>query len=294
MSSRGLVSLALGAILLGAAALPVLAHASSPRAQVGDYLALGDSVSFGLRESNTLPPPVYTDHASFIGFPEDVGASLGLRVANAACPGETSRQLLRTTASSLGCLLHDAYSGTQISYAMTYLRSHPGTRLVTLMIGINDTIKCEEATSDHCARQLPGTLLRLASDVRATLQDLRSAYTGTIVVVNYYPLVYAGADYAEDVNRTVDRAASRYHVKVADGWLAFENAAAGSKGNLCTAGLLTQLVGGGCGIHPSLAGQAVLALAVEEAIQGYRPSPVSGPPPCTTGASAVPTRCTSI
>ena len=62
-------------------------------------------------------------------------------------------------------------------------------------------------------------------------------------------------------------------MKVANGWLAFENAAAGTKGNLCTAGLLTQLVGGGCGIHPSLAGQAVLALAVEEAIQGYRPPP---------------------
>jgi len=100
--------------------------------------------------------------------------------------------------------------------------------------------------------------------------------------VNYYPLVYAGVDYSPYVNRTVDEAASRYHVKIANGWGAFEAAAAGSSGNLCAAGLLTQLVGGGCGIHPSLAGQAILALAVEEALENYRPPAGSQLPPCTT------------
>jgi hypothetical protein len=34
----------------------------------------------------------------------------------------------------------------------------------------------------------------------------------------------------------------------------------------CDAGLLTQLSGGDCGVHPSYAGQCLLALAVERAL----------------------------
>jgi len=296
MSSRRVVTFALGAILVGAVAIPVMAQAAQRSAKAsaqGDYLALGDSVSYGLREVNTVPPPVYSDPASFTGFPEDVGAALGLRLANAACSGESSLELLRTDAAVLGCALHVSYSGTQIHYATAYLAGHPNTRLVTVMIGINDTLKCQQATSDNCAKELPGILTRLSSDVKTTLKELRSSYKGTIVVVNYYPLVYAGVDDAPEVNRTVDKAASRYHVKVADGWRAFETAAAGSSGNLCAAGLLTQLVGGGCGIHPSLAGQAVLALAVEEAVQSYHPPAESQPPPCKTDAAPGPRTCTS-
>ena len=53
---------------------------------------------------------------------------------------------------------------------------------------------------------------------------------------------------------------------IADGFGEFEAAAAHSGGNTCTAGLLTQLSTGGCGIHPSYAGQSLLAQALEKAI----------------------------
>jgi len=59
-----------------------------------DYLALGDSVSFGYRESTTVPAPDYSSAANFVGFPEDVAAALGLHLANASCPGETSSSFL--------------------------------------------------------------------------------------------------------------------------------------------------------------------------------------------------------
>ncbi len=281
MSARSVLATAVGATLVVATAISSVTH-TTPTRSGGDYLALGDSVSYGLREPNTLPTPVFSDPASFTGFPEDVAAALGLKVANAACSGETSRQFLQTASTALGCELHVPYAGTQLHFATSYLKGHPDTTLVTYMIGINDTLKCQTATSDNCAKQLPGTLDRLSSDVSTTLRDLRAVYKGTIVVVNYYPLAYGGVDYAVNVNRAVDKAASKYHVKVADGWRAFEAAAAGTNGNLCKSGLLTQLVGGGCGIHPSLSGQAVLALAVEEAIENYRP-PATKPPPCTTG-----------
>lgn len=276
------MKLALGACLVGAVAIPVIAHASTTKPK-SDYLALGDSITYGFREANTLPNPAHLAPASFTGFPEDVGGALDLNVANAACRGETSGQLIGTGVAALACPLHVGYSGTQLHYAKAYLQGHPDTKLVTLMIGINDVLNCQQDTSDNCARQLPRVLVDLSRNVGTTLKEIRTYYKGTIVVVNYYPLVYLGADHALAVNATVDRAASRYHVRVANGWRAFETAAADASGNVCKAGLLTQLVGGGCGIHPSLAGQAILALAVEEAINGYVPPSGSTPlpPPCT-------------
>ena len=53
---------------------------------------------------------------------------------------------------------------------------------------------------------------------------------------------------------------------IADGYGEFQAGSVHSGGNTCTAGLLTQLSTGGCGIHPSYAGQSLLAQALEKAI----------------------------
>jgi lysophospholipase L1-like esterase len=283
VTRRGVAALLLGVIVVGAAAYAVAAREPSSPPALGTYLALGDSVTFGYREADALPTPNYADPASFIGFPEDVGAALGLKLTNAACRGETSRELVQTDVSSLGCPLHVKYLETQLQYAKAYLRSHHNTTLVTLMIGINDVIRCQEETSDNCASELPGILQQLSVNVETAMSEIRSLYRGPVIILNYYPLNYAGANYAPSVNRTVDKAASRYHVSVANGWNAFETAAAGSSGNICAAGLLTTLVGGGCGIHPSVAGQAVLALAVEEALRSTTPSSTAQSSSCPRG-----------
>lgn len=283
MTRRGLVSLLLGVIVVGVAAVAVAAREPSSPHAVGTYLALGDSVTFGYREADALPTPNYADPASFIGFPEDVGAALGLKVTNAACRGATSLELVHTDVSSLGCPLHVKYLETQLQYATAYLRSHHNTKLVTLMIGINDVIRCQEASSDNCASELPDILEQLSANVETAMSEIRALYRGPVIILNYYPLDYAGANYSLSVNRTVEKAASRYHVIVANGWSAFETAAAGSSGNLCAAGLLTQLTGGGCGIHPSVAGQAVLALAVEEALRLTTPSSTTQSSSCPRG-----------
>jgi len=251
-----------------------------------DYLALGDSVSFGYREPATLPPPNYLDASTFTGYPEDVGAALGLQVANAACPGETSTSLVEANVPSNGCEnspgggpgyrtafpLHVSYSGTQLQYAVQYLRSHPHTRLVTLMIGANDAFLCQETTTDDCASELPAVLKRISANVTDILTVIRQEahYRRQVVIVNYYSLDYANpVDNAESqaLNQAVDSAAMPFRVQIADSYGAFQTAALQSGGNTCTAGLLTQLTTGGCGVHPSAAGQAVLALAVEEAIR---------------------------
>ena len=59
----------------------------------GSYLALGDSVPFGFRGGLAGE---YRDATNFVGYPEMVGADLGLDVINATCPGETTASLLNT------------------------------------------------------------------------------------------------------------------------------------------------------------------------------------------------------
>ena len=242
------------------------------------YLALGDSVSFGYREPANLPTPDYPDASSFVGYPEDVAAALGLTVANPSCPGETSASLVTPGAPSNGCEnrpdstpgyrtlfpLHVRYQGTQLAYAVHYLDVHPNTRLVSLMIGANDGFLCQETTADGCASELPGVLKQVEANVRTILVKLRQKahYRGQIVILNYYSLNYTDptlSGFSQALNVAQDTAAAPFNVTIADGYGAFQNAAAQAGGDTCKAGLLTTLTTGGCGVHPSVAGQALLA-----------------------------------
>ena len=295
---RGVVTAAagvMGTVLVVPLVLPWAGTMATAKAVVSTpapgYLALGDSITFGFREGSTAPPPAYTDARSFVGYPEDIGAALGWRVVNAACPGETAASFINVHAQSNGCEtfatggpgyrssfpLHVKYRGPQLRYAVNYLRSHPETRLVSLMIGVNDLLACVATTADRCASEHDEMLGKVAEDVGQILSTIRKSgrYTGQIVVVNYYALNSANSlgDAASfdstgiaQLNAAVDRSAIPFDVTFASGEGAYESAALQSGGDSCVAGLLTQLKGGGCGIHPSVAGQAVLALALERVI----------------------------
>lgn len=249
------------------------------------YLALGDSVPFGYREAANLPTPNYQDPKSFVGYPEDVAADLSLKVRNAACPGETSSSFIDATAQSNGCEssptggpgyrtgfpLHVSYANSQLHYAVKFLRANPGVRLVSLMIGANDGFLCQETTADHCASELAAVVNKIAANVTTILQQLRGrgGYTGQIVIVNYYSLDYADSqqsDQSQVLNSAIDSAAEPFDVEIADGYGAFQKAAVQAGGDSCAAGLLTILTTGGCGVHPSVAGQQLLAGAIERVV----------------------------
>ena len=253
------------------------------------YLALGDSVTFGYMEPTVVPAPNYADAASFPGYPEQLGARLHLSVANAACPGETSASLVNASAPSNGCEsnpshnsaanyrnhpLHVKYKGSQLAFALSYLKSHHDVRLVTLMIGANDFFLCQETTSDGCAStaERGATTASVTKNIHTILSAIRNRahYTGQLVIVNYYSLNYSSAAVnaqSQLLNRVQDAAAKPFGVKYADGYGELRAASAHSGENTCTAGLLTQLSAGGCGIHPSYAGQALLSAALEKAIR---------------------------
>jgi lysophospholipase L1-like esterase len=248
------------------------------------YLALGDSVTFGYQESTVVPSPNYDDASNFLGYPEHLGAELHLNVTNPACPGESSGSLINTSSPSNGCEngyrkafpLHVRYKGAQLTFAVSFLRQHPDVKLVSLMIGANDLFLCQETTADGCASELTATLAKVGRNVHTILSALRNKahYAGQLAIVNYYSLNYA-SDRADAtltavlsaLNKTVDAAAKPLHVVDADGFGVFKQAAFQFAANPCGAGLLTQLgTPGKCGVHPSYAGQALLAAALGKVI----------------------------
>ena len=262
-----------------------------------DYLAIGDSISFGYREPSTSPPPKYAKAATFVGFPEVVASDLGLNLANVACPGETSASFINPKAPSYGCEnypingksvpigyrtlypLHVKYSGSQLAAGVAYLKTHHRTRLVTLMIGANDFFLCQATTKDKCTSQSEqvAVLSHLAQNVKTILHAIRVVYENQIVLVGYYSIDYnSEIDNAASLalNGVLQSAGSAFNVELADGYTAFEDASQYSGGDPCKAGLLTQLYtsdkpNGTCGVHPTLAGASVLASAVDRTVKKY-------------------------
>ena len=273
---------------IGLTAAP--AQASAPPVKAGSsYLALGDSVTFGYEESNVVPAPNYKDASSFLGYPELLGQELHLNVANASCPGETSTSLINPSGPSNGCEsspgapnvgyrlaypLHVKYKGSQLAYAVSYLKSHKNVRLVSLMIGANDLFRCQSTTKDGCtsASEEKAVFSTISQNVHHILSAIRNKghYGGQLAIVNYYSLDYTSSfitGIVTTLNQTVDSAAKSFHVTIANGFAEFKAASLHSGSNPCTAGLLTQLSTGKCGVHPSYAGQSLLAQAVEKAIK---------------------------
>jgi len=290
------VLIACAALGLALASAPALANkpAKKPKAPKitthtpvtpgSGYLALGDSVTFGFEEPQVVPAPNYADASSFVAYPEVLGSELHLTVANAACPGETSSSLIDDTSGVFLCEnptsgyrpkfpLHVSYSGSQLDYAVSYLKKHKNVRLVSLMIGANDFFACQAATADKCASltEEAAVLATVGKNVKTILSAIRNKahYGGQLAIMNYYSLDYSSQTQDAQsalLNSTVDTAAKPFHVEVADGFGEFEAGAAHSGGNTCTVGLVTQLSTGGCGIHPSYTGQSLLAQALAKAI----------------------------
>jgi lysophospholipase L1-like esterase len=272
------------------AATSAAAAKPEPKVTPGStYLALGDSVSFGYQEGDVVPKPDYSKASNFLGWPEHTGRALRLKVVNASCPGETSASLIDPSAQAFGCEntagnkntayrrfypLHVKYSGSQLSFALSYLRKHRAkTRLVSLMVGANDLFLCQATTKDGCASELQATYAKVAANVKKIIGGVRkkAGYRGQIVLMRYYALHYGNdplAAVVQGLNAAAYKAAKPYHVRVADGYGEWRRATRNSGDDACTAGLLTQLGDPSkCGVHPSWSGQALLSQALIRAIR---------------------------
>jgi lysophospholipase L1-like esterase len=247
------------------------------------YLALGDSVSFGFITSAGFE---YVNPDNFIGFPDYVGQTLKLHTSNAACPGESSGSFLSSTAPDDGCRfyrsqvpLHVSYPSTQLDFAVSFLKSQPETRLVSIGLGANDVLllRTQCAEDPTCiALELPQVLGAVETNLATILGDLRAAgFKGIIVVVNYYSVDYSDVNQTAitaALNQALAAASAQAGSVVADVFTAFQAAAGPASGHTCSAGLLNASPQNQfeCDIHPSQSGQKLIARTVERAYHAAR------------------------
>jgi lysophospholipase L1-like esterase len=257
-------------IFLASSLAPSLAAEDVPKNN--RYLALGDSIAFGY---NPLVIPVNLD--KYVGYPEIISDALHRKVANASCFGESSGSFLVLHAPDTGCAqwraalpLKVSYSGTQMQYILDYLQANlKKTDLITIDIGVNDLgVLLASCNFDlTCASNgLPSTLAAYAQNLATIFGGIRAAgYTGPIVAVTPYaanyndPVEVSGLIALDGVLAQV---ASAFDVQVADAFTAFLVADIPFGNDSCAAGLLIKLPGGTCDIHPSLAGQTLIAQTV--------------------------------
>src|SRR5579872_6552275 len=105
-------SLAVTSVVLVVASLSIRSLSAANESNY-TYLALGDSIAYGLNVL-LLPPPPFTQTplptpSQFVGYPEFIGDLLNMtqsgKEVNASCPGETSGSFYVPGAPDYGC--HD-------------------------------------------------------------------------------------------------------------------------------------------------------------------------------------------
>ena len=276
------------AVLVGALALFVISAVPAAATSEGHgYLALGDSVAFG---TNPLLDPRVA--SNFTGYPEIVAQTLNIEDVNAACPGEATGGFISSTGLDNVCRpyrarfpLHVAYTGTQLAFAVDFLRNNPRTRLVTINLDANDAFRLAAGPGPDVWP--PSTCF--TSNVQlyfatCAVQNLETifarlrgtGYEGLIVAMTYYALDYRDTSGAMLLNGAMITAAGRHGVLIASGLDAWRATAMAAGGSSCAAGLLIPLPSGGCDIHPSSEGRALLAQAIVDTIAASCPGSVTG------------------
>src|SRR5579859_6997353 len=253
-------------------------EANSPRS----YLALGDSMVFGLTAQDAFAT---RNPDNFVGYPDYVGRALRFPMVNASCPGEPTGGFISPTGWDGDCrsfkanLHHVSYAGTQLDFAIAFLDAHPTTRLVTLGLGLNDVFVlqavCADAESPQTcfARGLPAVLATMASNMHQILDRLRGTrFHGVLMVVNNYSVDYSDPEataYTQTVNDAVTIVAQHDGALVADAFSAFRTAAATpfAGNNTCKAGLLHPIPSNPsvCDNNPTPSGEQLLARTVLDA-----------------------------
>jgi lysophospholipase L1-like esterase len=246
--------------------------------------------------------------AEFVGYPEAVAVAAHVSELNASCPGETSGSFLDTSVADNGCNsrhfvplppspplpqvilppaktsfgLHAAYTGPQMDFAVSQLKANKRIDLVTLNIGANDVLLALPQVQQQCgvdpicAQGILGPVLQTyGANLVKILTGIRAQYQGTLILMTYYspsPLLDGVTRALNDVMTQVAAGLSATPgfapITIADGFGAFQTAAAPFGHDACQAGLLIRLPPSPynlspCDIHPSPVGRDLLAGLVE-------------------------------
>lgn len=177
-----------------------------------------------------------------------------------------------------------AYRGTQLAFAVNFLRHHESTQLVSLGLDANDFFRL---SSGRPGSPWPPSTCFVAvlvqyfatcpvQNLKTILTAIRGAahYHGLIVIVLYYALDYGNPTSVfvthDLLNQAMITAATPFEVRFADGFSAFKAAAAPFGGDSCRAGLLIVVSAAPltCDVHPTPIGRDLLAGVVVRTVEG--------------------------
>lgn len=250
----------------------VLPRAPGPVGPRATYLALGDSVAYGVQPNFDF---THGYAEALFGELQPLGAE---QLVNLACPGETSRSMLRG-GCPFGIIAKAPYPGAQIDAAVAYIAANRGkVSPVTLTIGANDVI---QALGSRCAEDVRAFRARLLEfdrnfdRIAGRLADALDG-TGDLIVTTYYnPYQDAcpnSTRYLRSLNARIGAIAARHGARVVDLFPSFA-------GRTCE---YTWMCSRYRDIHPTTAGHRaiadrILAVAGAPAGNGARPDRAARP-----------------
>jgi lysophospholipase L1-like esterase len=274
-----LVAVAIAALAIGAhpGAASVAGEAGDARPKTlgakSYYLALGDSIAYGVQPANVdLPPPAVH------GFVDLFAARLRklapkIRVVNYGCPGESTKTFIDG-----GCpwlaerrKLHTPFHGTQLAAALAFLRAHPGqVSPITVTLGGNDINEVADVCKGNLAcikARAPAALRRFRTPLSGILEPIRSAAPqAEIVLTGLYNFNADDLRRTDPIFRSVNGAiagvARRFSAHYANLFAAFNPQGEQERARVCA---YTFICGQVEDPHPTDAGYRAIAAAVWKA-----------------------------
>src|SRR5215218_8987824 len=240
------------------------------------YLALGDSIAYGLQPTKKPGARASTFDTGYV----DVFAarlrklSPKIEVVNYGCPGESTVTFVRGGCDWLkhGGRLHDAFGGSQLKAALSFLRAHPGrVSPITLTLWGGDL-----APLSAKGKRAPRAIASFAARFKEILEQLRAAAPNAeIIVTGAWNLEADRLAQVEPAYRSVDasirNAAAASRARVANMFAALNGPGSvrTQKARLCS---LTFFCSKGGDPHPTDAGYRAMAGAFMAA-SGYPRKP---------------------
>jgi lysophospholipase L1-like esterase len=191
------------------------------------YLALGDSIAYGFQPTKAKPGARPSDFNT--GYVDLFAARLRklspkIQVVNYGCPGESAVTFARGGCPSRadGVKLHDAFRGSQLKAAVSFLRAHRAqVSPITVTLWGNDLFPLSQK-----GKRAPSAIASFASRFNSILQQLRGAAPNAeIIVSGAWNPEADRLEQAEPLYRSVDaaiaRAAAASRARVANIFAAF-------------------------------------------------------------------------
>jgi len=277
MNSKKL-SLLTVALALALAASGLAGTASGPVYQPPQsyYLALGDSMAYGFQPTKAKPGARPSDFDT--GYVDVFAASLRklspkIEVVNYGCPGESAVTFARGGCQGLadGIKLHNAFRGSQLKAALSFLRAHPGkVSPITVTLWGADLFPLSAR-----GKGASSATASFAARFNSILRQLRAAAPSAEIIVSgaWNPEADRLAQ-AEPLYRSVDAAIARVaaasRARVANMFSAFNSGSVtAQKARLCSITFYCSAKGDP---HPNDAGYRTMAAAFMAA-SGYPRKP---------------------